>query len=234
MFPTSLSAESIVSYIINTALMVPGIVFAFTFKGFIQAFVSKKLGDPTPENQGRLTMNPLAHINWIGLLCMVLFGFGFGKPMPTSPVYYQNYKRDKVIYCLSGPLSLITLSFVLQGIAVPFSLASVLRNESAYGILSIICLIFMYGSLYSIVLGYFYLLPLPGLDGYNMITALTPARFNQTLFKIERYSTFIFLGFIFLMRFTNLGTIIFYPAYKLHDLYTAFWSMVFTPVFSSL
>ena len=227
----SISTESLVQYILTTALMVPGIIFAFTFKGFAQAFVSKKLGDPTPENMGRLTLNPLAHIDWIGLLCMIFLGFGWGKPMATNPMYYKKYKRDKVLFCLSGPAALVLISFIFQGAAVPLSFASALRNESSFGILAIFCQIFMYASLYAIILGYFYLLPLPGLDGFNIVTALTPPRFNQTLFKIERYSTFIFLGFILLMRFTNLGSIIFYPAYKLHDLYTLFWKFVFAPVF---
>ncbi|MBP1588040.1 MAG: site-2 protease family protein [Clostridia bacterium] len=227
----SFSSESILLYVLSMALSVPGIIFAFTFKGFAQAFVSKKLGDPTPEAQGRLTLNPLAHIDWFGLICMIAFGFGWGKPMMTNSRYYKNVKRGKAIYCLSGPVALILVSFILQGISTPFNCIALVKGETAFGVFSIIATIFNTASLYSIVLGSFYLLPLPGLDGYNLITTFTPASFNQTLYKIERYSTFIFLGFILLMRFTVLGTIIFLPAYRLHDLYTSIWNLLISPFF---
>ncbi|MBQ7445233.1 MAG: site-2 protease family protein [Clostridia bacterium] len=218
-----------VSNLIGMLLSVPGVIFAFTMKGFGQALASKLLGDPTPENAGRLTMNPLAHIDWIGLICMAIFGFGWTKPMPVNSRYYKNYKRDTVLYSLSGSLTCIVSGFVMSMFYVLFAYLSIRFFPDAsesMNVLDYISEVFGYAALYPLILAIFYLLPLPGLDGYKIITTFTPYKWNTFLYKVERYSMFIFLGFILLMRFTALGTYIFWPAYKLNGLYTDLWGLI--------
>lgn len=213
-----------VEYLIEIILSIPGVIIAFTMKGFGQALVSKWLGDPTPEDNGRLTVNPLAHISWIGIACMVLLRFGWTKPMPTNSRYYKNYKLDTVLFCLSGPGTLVVTSFVMSffyGMFYHFYYST--QNIVFY----YIALAFMYATLRPLFLAVFYLLPLPGLDGYKIITTFTPYKWTTTLYKIERYSMFIFLGFILLMQFSNIGYYVFYPAYKLFDVFSALWINVF-------
>ncbi|MBP5312696.1 MAG: site-2 protease family protein [Clostridia bacterium] len=216
------SVESLMAMLLS----VPGVIFAFTMKGFGQALVSKWLGDPTPEDNGRLTMNPLAHIDWIGLVCMAVFGFGWTKPMPTNSRYYKNYKRDTVLYSLSGSMTLVLVSFIMAFFHVLFLNLTYRAAETVVGnVFYYITLIFYYAQRYPLILALFYLLPLPGLDGYKIITTFTPYKWNTFLYKVERYSMFIFLGFILLMRFTVIGDYIFYPAIKLSELFDLFWQM---------
>ncbi len=219
--------------LIYMLLSVPGIIFAFTMKGFGQALVSKWLGDPTPKDNGRLTINPLAHINWIGFIMMILFGFGWTKPMPTNSRYYKNFKRDKVLYHLSGPLTLILTSFVMSFFYVlsikifqnPYNFTVIGTTE--YYTLNYVSVAFQYAALFPMMLAAFYLLPLPGLDGYSIITTFTPYKWNSFFFKVEKYSMFIFLGFILLMQVGNLGDYIFYPATSLFNFFTDIWRLLF-------
>ncbi len=215
--------------LIGMLISIPGIIFAFTAKGFGQALVSKWLGDPTPENNGRLTMNPINHIDWIGLACMIIFHFGWTKPMPTNSTYYKHYKRDTVLYCLSGSLTLVATSFLISMIYVPLNLLY-LKNGAESQVLYYISLLFYYAQYYPLILAIFYLLPLPGLDGYKIITTFTPYKWNSFLYKVERYSIFVYLGFIILMRLTNLGEIIFYPASLLSSLFTTIWTIPFSAI----
>ena len=211
------------STIIYKLLAVPGIIFAFSFKGLAQSYVSKKLGDPTPEAQGRLTLNPLAHIDIIGFICMIIFGFGWGKPMPTNSRFYKNVKRDRAIFCLSGPVGLIVASFGLTGLAA--LLSAIFSKLGLYNsVISAIWMIFYYAALYPLYLATFYLLPLPGLDGYNLVTNFLPYSCNEVLYKIERYSMFIFLGFILLCDFTNLADYIYAPSGWLFSIFNSLWS----------
>ncbi len=226
-----LDTQNIVYEIILKVLAVPGIVLAFTFKGFAQALVSKWLGDPTPEAQGRLTMNPMAHIDWFGLLAMVVLGFGWHKPIPTNSRFYKHPRRDRAIYSISGPVALVILSFVLTSLSVLFAYLAAGNQETELGVFTIFRLIFMNASSYPLFLAAFYMLPLPGLDGYNLITSFTPYSWNEFLYKVERYSMFIFLGFIILMRITNISSYLFLPANLLYKFFEGVWMSVIGPFF---
>ena len=224
-------SESIVYEIILKLLAVPGIILAFTFKSFAQALISKWLGDPTPEAQGRLTLNPMAHIDWFGLLAMILLGFGWHKPMPTNSRFYKHPRRDKAIYSVSGPVALVLLSFVLTSLSVLFSFLAVRNQETDLGIFTIFHLLFYNASAYPLFLAVFYMLPLPGLDGYNLITSFTPYSWNEFLYKVEKYSMFIFLGFIILMCLTSLSTYLYLPATLLYNFFEGVWMAVLKPMF---
>ena len=84
-----------INTIITKVLMLPGIIIGLSFHEFAHAWVSDRLGDPTPRRQGRVTLNPLAHIDWMGFICLVLVGFGWGKPVSIDPRYYKHRRRDE-------------------------------------------------------------------------------------------------------------------------------------------
>lgn len=210
--------------ILSIVLSVPAVVFAFTVKGFGQAFVSDKLGDPTPRNNGRLSLNPMDHIDLFGFIFILLFGFGWCKPVPTSSRFYKHFKRDKALVSISGPLFLILGGFVMSFFAALFTL---IYKSSGSEILSYVVMIFEYASLIPVSLAFFYLLPLPGLDGYNFITTFTPVSWNGFLYKVEKYSLLIFIGFILLLDYTNIGFLIQLPAAALSSLFSGLWALIF-------
>lgn len=201
-----MAITNLVGNIINLLLRIPGVIFVFSFKGFFQSYVATKLGDPTPRNAGRLTINPAAHIDPIGFIFLLVFRFGWTKPIPVRTRNFKKIKRDTGIYYASGPLGCILGGFIMAFFAsLTFKLMTVLSiNLDA---INIIYLIFNYASLICVSLGVFYLLPLPGLDGYNFITNFVPYKYYKQLYTIEKYSLYIFIGFILLLN-TGVGSLI--------------------------
>ena len=103
--------------IMTKLLMLPGIIMALSFHEFAHAWVSDKLGDPTPRRQGRVTLNPLAHIDWIGFLTLVLVGFGWGKPVQIDPSYYKNRRRDEFFVAIAGVTMNLILAVIQMGLS---------------------------------------------------------------------------------------------------------------------
>ncbi len=181
-------------------------VLFFSFRGFFQAWVAKKLGDTLPERNGYLTMNPLAHINPIGFLMILIVGFGFGKSIQFDSSAYKHPKRDGAIQILSAPLAGIILGFVLYALyfivyELIGGLAGIMDNKIIY----YIGLVLYYSCYISIALTVFHLLPLPGLDTYRLIVHFLPYEYYRKIYQIEKYSLWIFLGFLILLRIPVLG-----------------------------
>ena len=164
-------------YILSKILMLPGIIIALSFHEFAHAWASDKLGDPTPRRQGRVTINPLAHIDWIGFLALLLVGFGWGKPVQIDPGYYKNRRRDEFLVSIAG----VTMNLLL---AIIFSIPAraMLKAFSGAGVSDLvynIYLIIFYTVSINIVLMIFNLIPCPPLDGWGIITQI---------FRLDRYS----------------------------------------------
>ena len=94
-------------------LTLPGLILGLTIHEFSHAKMANRLGDPTPDNQGRLTLNPLAHIDPVGFICLIFAGFGWGKAVQIDPSYFRNPPRDNMLVALAGPLSNLLLAFIL-------------------------------------------------------------------------------------------------------------------------
>lgn len=216
-----------IEYIVDQLLGIPGFVLFLCFRGMCQAWTAHKLGDDTAYLTGYMSMNPMKHINFIGFIFILLFGFGFSNPVPINTRNFKNIKRDNAIQILSAPVSGIVLMIVSSFILVflwfvgvktglaPTYLPPASYYTGSYGILQYVAsdvgtastvymaLLFIIGrtALVSVFLSFFFLLPLPGLDGYKLIANFLPYRYYSTLYKIEKYSMFIFLGFIMLINF---------------------------------
>ena len=197
-------------YLIKKLIMIPGLLLFFSFRGFFQAWVARKLGDETPANMGFLTMNPMAHIDPIGFICMILVGIGFGKPIQFSSSNYKNIKRDGAIQILSAPVSGLLLafciSFVYNLLFFIGAKGDFLANQT-YGIF-----IDIFGAAFSvaIVLTVFLFLPLPGFDSYRLVANFLPYKHYRKLYNVEKYSLFIFLGFLLILEIPGIGDTLYY------------------------
>ncbi len=196
--------------LINKLIIIPGLLLFFSFRGFFQAWVARKLGDETPANMGFLTMNPLAHIDPIGFICMLLVGIGFGKPIQFSSRNYKNIKRDGAIQILSAPVSGLILafgmSFIYTIMYVIGAYTDLLSNKTYF----ILLLIFQVAFDAAITLTVFLFLPLPGFDSYRLVANFLPYKHYRKLYNIEKYSLFIFLGFILILQLPGIGDTLYY------------------------
>ncbi|MBR5926104.1 MAG: site-2 protease family protein, partial [Firmicutes bacterium] len=156
--------DSIGAWFLNTLYMIPGVIIALSFHEFGHAFVAVKCGDPTPRNQGRLTVNPAAHVDPIGLACLVFVGFGWGVPVQINPRNFRHPRRDELLVSLAG----VAMNFVLA--IVFMAILRLLYSFSATllftGVGDIIRMILLYTVQINIVLLVFNLIPVPPLDGF--------------------------------------------------------------------
>lgn len=160
---------------------------------FAHGWVATKLGDDTPRYQGRLSLNPLVHIDYFGALCILMFGFGWAKPVQVNTRNFRNPKRDMAITALAGPLSNLIMAFLF------FLLANgVLVLFASFDFIHYIVFFFGFVAKINITLAVFNLIPIPPLDGSRIIAALLPDRTYYKLMQYERYLYFALLALLFL------------------------------------
>ncbi len=148
-------------------------------------WVAYKLGDNTAKDNGRLTFNPLAHLNLIGTIMIFLFGIGYANPVPINPNNFKNRKSGMAITALAGPVSNLIMSFIGVFIA---DLIYVLyyRVARAYTLFQLLYNLFYYAAEVNISLAVFNLLPIPPLDGSRILGAFLPDRLYYKYFQYER------------------------------------------------
>lgn len=183
-------------YILTKILMLPGIIIGLSFHEFAHAWMSDRLGDPTPRRQGRVTINPLAHIDWVGFLALLLVGFGWGKPVQIDPGYYKHRRRDEFLVGIAG----VTMNLLL---AIAFSIPArlMVRTFSGAGVNDLvynIYLIIFYTISINVVLMVFNLIPCPPLDGWGIITQIFRLDRYRWWYKVYQYGTWILLALILL------------------------------------
>lgn len=193
---------------------IPAILLSLSFHEMAHAYVSYRHGDPTARNMGRLTMNPLKHLDPLGTLMLLIsmksgFGFGWAKPVPINPTYYKNHKRGTVMVSLAGPVSNLLMAFIFSFPMALIALNSgsgITVNEiynSSLGIYgtdfsaqSIIFNISRFFYMINIGLAVFNIIPIPPLDGSKILTAFLPA---NLYFKLMRYENYIGMAFLAVM-----------------------------------
>jgi len=171
---------------------------------FAHAITANAFGDDTPRANGRLTINPLAHLDLIGTLMFVLVGFGWAKPVPINPRYFRDPEKDMAFVALAGPFANFTLAVL---IALVFRVIPVPRSELGYFILNV----FQYAVWINIALGIFNLLPIPPLDGSRLLRAIVPYEGQVFMDRLEPYGFFVLIFLILFPGFSS--TLIFLISY---------------------
>lgn len=187
------------------------IVFAISisFHEFSHAYSAYLLGDPTAKNQGRLTLNPLKHLDPLGTLMIFLIQFGWAKPTPVNAINFENRKQGVMLTSLAGPVSNLLLAFVFAFPYVYFLKSGYFIVEGFYLNIGSVN-DFMYnfvriGFKMNILLAIFNMLPVPPLDGSKILSGILPSR---QYYKMLEYETYIMIGFVILMFTGILGSII--------------------------
>lgn len=191
---------------------------AITVHEYAHGFVSYKLGDPTAKYSGRLSLNPLSHIDPIGALCMIFFRFGWAKPVPINPMYYKNRKRDTAIVSLAGPVANVTLAFLST---ILFSLYLCFLAPYIWSpISSFITEVFMELAIVNISFAVFNLIPFPPLDGSKILGALLPQDKYMRLLQYERF------GFPVLIILSITGLLGKVLSILINPLYSMWWTLL--------
>ncbi len=181
--------------LLSLLLTIPGVLIAITFHEFAHAFAADKLGDDTPRMEGRISLNPLAHLDPIGSLMLLFAGFGWGKPVRVNPTNYnRTMSMDKAdaIVSIAGPAMNFILAIVLTLIyfaIYKFVGAQVLNSN----ICSILMTMLMYAISINIGLGVFNLIPLPPLDGSKVIKPFLPYNVRNWFESRERIFEIVFV-----------------------------------------
>lgn len=181
--------ETILDYLIKALVLFT----AVPVHECAHAWVAEKMGDDTGRKQGRITLNPFAHLTLWGSLMMILVGFGWGKPVSVDPRNFKNPKKGMVLTSLAGPASNFIMAFLSMIAYKVLALLSFAKDSST---LDMLATVFVYITLINISLAVFNFLPIPPLDGSKIFNAILPEKWY---FAIMKYENFIFIALIILV-----------------------------------
>ncbi|MGW8192623.1 MAG: site-2 protease family protein [Desulforhopalus sp.] len=176
-------------------ILAPPLLLALTFHEFAHGAVAYRLGDPTAKDAGRLTLNPLNHLDPLGTIAFFFIKFGWAKPVPVNPVYFRNPKKDMLWVALAGPLTNLALALISAVLTkTVWHVASTIPySPMAEAVLVPVNAMLIASVWINLVLGIFNFLPIPPLDGSRIITGLLPDKMATSYLQLERYGFIIIL-----------------------------------------
>lgn len=172
-------------------MLIPGILLGFVLHEFAHALMADRLGDSTPRSQGRITLDPRAHIDIIGFILILIVQFGWAKPVMTNPRNYKKPRRDDILVSLAGPCANLVLAAIFLLTVKVLSFTSLAAEGNQVGYITIMTLI--NSAHINVVLFVLNLLPLPMLDGYHVLTNIFDAWKYRIFNILEQYGMFIFI-----------------------------------------
>ena len=176
-------------------LLIPVLLFALVFHEFSHAWVANKLGDPTAMYAGRLTLNPMAHLDPIGGLMILFVGFGWAKPVPVDIRYLSNPRVDMMKIAFAGPASNLLLAFIG---------GTILRSGFVHGTVAMMIMLF---AQINIMLAVFNMIPIAPLDGSQIFSGLLIRTNPELVRNLQIYGPQILLGAILIGYFTPISPI---------------------------
>ena len=229
---------------IQLILVLPCILVSLTFHEWAHGYAAYKCGDMTAKMYGRLSLNPLAHLDPVGSVCMLLFGFGWAKPVPVNTRNFRHPKRDFAIVAAAGPLMNLLLAFGGAGVATLIQYAGYTsiveymnQTDMTFinGMVYYAWMLFSLFCLLNIGLAVFNLIPVPPLDGSRIVSWLLPPKASAKYNRIELYTRYILLALVVLTwlpaPFSNIVDWVFFPVDWLRGVlvnaFTDFWDLIF-------
>ena len=176
-------------------LLIPVLLFALVFHEFSHGWVANKLGDPTAKYAGRLTLNPMAHLDLFGSLMILFVGFGWAKPVPVDSRYLANPRTDMMKIAFAGPASNLLLAFIA---------GSLIRLTGNMGVLSSMLIMF---AQINIMLAVFNMIPIPPLDGSQIFSGLMIRHNPDLVINLQVYGPQILMGLILFGMLTRISPI---------------------------
>lgn len=172
-------------------LSLPALILALTVHEYAHARVADRLGDPTPRLNGRLTLEPWAHLDPIGTLLLVIYRFGWAKPVPINPSYFRDPRRGMLLTSLAGPLANVALAFLASLLlAFRFDAWPLVREVPYIGnVIGYVLILNLYFAVFNLI-------PIPPLDGSKVLMALLPGEQAYALSRLEPYGPFVLILFL--------------------------------------
>jgi Zn-dependent protease len=179
-------------------IQAPVILLSLTVHEYFHGWTANKLGDPTAELRGRLTLNPIAHLDVLGTILMFVVGFGWAKPVPIDARNFKDPRKGTLLVAIAGPLSNLATA-VIAGIILQPMIPKILTGEIAPGSIdSIAVIILVLALVYGIALAVFNMIPIPPLDGSRVMYAILPDKYLYPYSRFEPYGVIFLFGlFIF-------------------------------------
>ena len=205
------------SGILPLLIRVPLVLISIVIHELSHGFVAYKMGDPTAKRAGRLTLNPIRHIDPLGALSMLFFRFGWAKPVPINPNYFRRKKLGIILVSLAGPAANVVFAFLVMVIIYLF--AGVLPAHTGQSLWGMDTVLYYAEDLYllNLSLAVFNLIPIPPLDGSKVLGALLPDKQEEWLLRYERYGIILLFVLVFASgRFNPLGTVLGWGVNLLH------------------
>ena len=174
---------------------IPGLLIALVIHEYAHAQVADWMGDDTPRMMGRLTLNPVAHIDPVGLMMLLVERFGWAKPVMINPGNFRNWRKGEICVALAGPVSNLITGFIALVVQLIFAKLNLFTSTALPMVLQLIVL-------YNVNFAIFNMLPLPPLDGSRVLMCFLPTEWSYKLAGIERYSFLILIALMMTPVFT--------------------------------
>lgn len=182
-------------FIYELIYTIPAVLIAISMHEFAHGYMSYRLGDPTPKQTGRLSLNPFAHLDLVGTLCLIIFHFGWAKPVQVNPYYYKERKKGMIATALAGPI----MNFCIAFLSIFFmGMIIKLTGGHAGSILKFIFNFLNYLYIINVGLGVFNLIPIPPLDGSKVVGAILPEDKYFRYMQYERYGAIILMAALYM------------------------------------